>query len=175
MRVICLIWIMIFGVCQSVMNAALANPWALQTYFQTFAFTAVYSSNLGFDEFFFLAATLATLKISNLEAGPKNYLKTLLYRYLRLAPVYYFVFLFGWQIGPHLADGPCWFTYEKGFSNCKQYWWSVFTMTSNFFPDNVIANEGCFYWGWFPPCEVQIMILLPWLIWLTIRLKSAKA
>jgi hypothetical protein len=48
-------------------------------------------------------------------------------------------------------------------------------MTSNFFPDNVIANEGCFYWGWFPPCEVQIMILLPWVIWLIIRLKNAKA
>jgi hypothetical protein len=45
------------------MSGALANPWALQTYFQTFAFTAVYSANMGFDEFFFLAAMLATLKL----------------------------------------------------------------------------------------------------------------
>jgi len=160
---------MIFGTCQYLISGSLANPWALQIYFQTYAFTAVYSSNLGFDEFFFLAATLTTLKISKLEAGPKTYLGSWIYRYLRLAPVYYLVFLFGWQIGPRLADGPCWFTYEKGFSECSDYWWSVFTFTSNFIPSNTIANEGCYFWGWFPPCEIQIILLLPWIIWLIVR------
>jgi len=123
----------------------------------------VYSANLGFDEFFFFSAILITLKLADFmddslnrdgKLSFKNYLKMLVLRYARLAPIYYLVFLVGWQIGPYLGNGPCWFTYEKGFSNCSEYWWSVFTMTINFIPNYVIANEGCFYWGWFPPCEL---------------------
>jgi len=51
-----------------------------------------------------------------------------------LAPLYYAVFLFGLLIGPFLSSGPCWLTYEKGFHDCQNYWWSVFKMTINFFP-----------------------------------------
>ena len=76
----------------------------------------------------------------------------LITKYARLAPIYYLVFMFGWQVGPCLGSGPCWFTYEKGYANCNEYWWSVFAMTNNFIPNYVIANEGCFYWGWYPPC-----------------------
>lgn len=174
LRVIFLLWIMTLGTSEYLTSAAVTNPWTLDSQLLTIPFTVILSSNIGFDFFFFLAATLATLKISNLEAGPKTYLKLLIYRYLRLAPVYYMVFLFGWQIGPVLGAGPCWFTYEKGFSECKEYWWSVFTMTSNFIPKNTTANAGCFFWGWFPPCEIQIILLLPWLVWLTVRLESNK-
>lgn len=77
----------------------------------------------------------------------------LLARFARLAPAYYLVFLFGWLVGPFLGDGPCWFTYEKGFNDCANNWWSVFTFTINFFPSYMIANEGCFYWGWFVAIE----------------------
>lgn len=86
--------------------------------------------------------------------------------------MYYLIFLFGWQIGPHLGGGPCWFTYEKGFSNCSEYYWSVFTFTINFFPSYVIANEGCYYWGWYPACDLQIFLIAPWLIYATLKMKS---
>jgi len=68
-----------------------------------------------------------------------------------------------------MGGGPCWFTYEKGFSNCGEYWWSVFTFTINFFPEYVIANEGCYYWGWYPACDLQLFIFLPWFIYFTIK------
>jgi len=110
---------MALGTSEYVISGAVTNPWTLNSQFTTYQFTVIVSANLGFDFFFFLAATLATLKISYLEAGPKTYLKILVYRYLRLAPIYYMVFLFGWQIGPVLGTGPCWFTYENGFSECK--------------------------------------------------------
>ena len=100
------------------------------------------------------------------------YLKMLLMRYIRMAPVYYLIFLVGWQVGPYFGSGPCWFTYEKGFSNCSDYWWSVFTMTINFFPSYVIANEGCYYWGWYPPCELQLFIVMPWIAYMIIKCKS---
>ena len=137
----------------------------------------MYSSNLGFDEFFFFSAMLTTLKVKDVlnkerRFGPLNYLMMLLQRFIRLAPIYYIVFLIGWQIGPFLGDGPCWFTYEKGFANCDQYWWSVFTMTINLVPGYVIANEGCYYWGWYPACEMQIFLVLPLLVFLIFKTKS---
>lgn len=88
------------------MSSAVYNPWTLQKYFQTYGYTAVYSSNLGFDEFFFFSALLLTLKLAdmledvvpNTEAkmGVTTYLKMVGMRYLRLAPIYYLVFLVGW-------------------------------------------------------------------------------
>eukprot|EP00351_Strombidinopsis_sp_SopsisLIS2011_P003951 CAMPEP_0116870672 /NCGR_PEP_ID=MMETSP0463-20121206/673_1 /TAXON_ID=181622 /ORGANISM="Strombidinopsis sp, Strain SopsisLIS2011" /LENGTH=51 /DNA_ID=CAMNT_0004507629 /DNA_START=767 /DNA_END=922 /DNA_ORIENTATION=- len=48
------------------MTGGVFNPWTLEFYFATFAYTAVYSSNLGFDEFFFLSTFLATVKITRM-------------------------------------------------------------------------------------------------------------
>lgn len=181
LRVLCLLWVMTLGVCQFTMSSAVYNPWTLQKYFQTYGYTAVYSSNLGFDEFFFFSSMLMTLKITDLMEESCNhngkmsvvmYLKMLFFRYLRMAPIYYLVFLVGWQVGPYLGSGPCWFTYEKGFSNCDDYWWSVFTMTINFIPGYVIANEGCYYWGWYPPCELQLFIVMPWIAYMILKIKS---
>lgn len=39
-------------------------------------------------------------------------------------------------------------------------------MTINFFPGYVIANEGCFYWGWFTACEMQLFIIIPIFVYL---------
>lgn len=144
------------------------------------AYTAVYSGNLGFDEFFFFSAMLMTLKVSDhLEESSSGnrlsfftYMKMVALRFLRLAPIYYLVFLVGWQVGPYFGSGPCWFTYEKGFSNCDEYWWSVFTMTINFVPNYVIANEGCYYWGWYPAAELQLFIVTPWIAYLILRVRS---
>lgn len=125
MRVLCLLWVLMLGVCQFTMSSAVFNPWTLQHYFQTYGYTAVYSSNLGFDEFFFLSSLLLTVKMDSLiKRYPEmpltliRYAKLFGMRFLRLAPIYYLIFLIGWQVGPHFGSGPCWFTYEKGFSNC---------------------------------------------------------
>lgn len=65
----------------------------------------MYSSNLGFDEFFFFSSMLMTLKITDLMEESHNhngkmsvtmYLKMLFFRYVRMAPIYYLVFLVGW-------------------------------------------------------------------------------
>jgi hypothetical protein len=102
-----------------------------------------------------------------------DYLKAIGFRFGRIVPLYYTIFLVGWQLGPHFSEGPCWFTYEKGFVNCSEYWWSVFTMTINFFPEYVIANEGCYYWGWYPACDFQIFLFLPIFVYLVFKQKYA--
>ena len=88
------------------MGGAAYNPWTLQDYFKTVPYTLVYSSNLGFEEFFMCASFFSYIKIYKyfMQKDKKNltffiYGKILLCRFLRLAPVYYFVFLSGWLIG----------------------------------------------------------------------------
>jgi len=45
-------------------------------------------------------------------------------------------------------------------------------MTINFIPGYVIANEGCFYWGWYPACELQIFLVLPIIVHYIHKTKS---
>ena len=88
------------------MSSAVYNPWTLQQYFLTYGYTIVYSSNLGFDEFFFFSALIMSIKIIDLirensmnnsgTMGVFTYCKMLFLRYVRLAPIYYIVFLVGW-------------------------------------------------------------------------------
>jgi peptidoglycan/LPS O-acetylase OafA/YrhL len=48
-------------------------------------------------------------------------------------------------------------------------------MTINFFPGYVIANEGCFYWGWFTACEMQLFLIIPILVYIIeFKLKNRK-
>ena len=45
-------------------------------------------------------------------------------------------------------------------------------MTINFTPKIENSNIGCFYWGWFPACELQLFIFVPWLVYGILSLKS---
>lgn len=87
-------------------------------------YESVLSSNFAFDCFFCLVAFLATIKIVQIirkqEAqsrfkGETEVPKLFLYRFLRLAPLYYFVFLFAALVVPFLGSGPLWFVYERNF------------------------------------------------------------
>mmetsp|Transcript_14415 Transcript_14415/g.24578 ORF Transcript_14415/g.24578 Transcript_14415/m.24578 type:complete len:249 (-) Transcript_14415:842-1588(-) len=140
-KVLCLVWILTFGTAQFTMAGTAYNPWALENYFKTVAYTLVYSANLGFDEFFMISAFVSYLKIrayllsrqtDSVKAALSTYASIVGNRLARLAPVYYFVFLFGWLVGPYLGDGPWWYTYEKNFQGCEAHWWRVLTMSINF-------------------------------------------
>jgi len=117
------------------MLACVYNPWRLADFFQTIPFTAVVGSNLAFDEFFMLSAFLASLEILKLIRDSKMNFKMVsklyLLKFLRLAPIAYMIFLFGWGIGPYLGSGPTWFTYRRQFSECETYWWSNMLLISN--------------------------------------------
>ena len=163
----------------------MANPIRFADFTLMESFTIVVSSNLAIDAFFGLSAFLSTIKIAPLvhskevqeegtdrqikkekSFGVKSVAQLWLYRFLRLAPLYYFVFLFSFMVIPFLGDGPMWFTYEREFISCETNWWSVFTMTINFFPALQLPLEGCFFWGWVIAAELQIFLVLPLFVWL---------
>lgn len=125
-----------------------------------------------------LSSCLAYLKISAFletrqsKLRARDYFSLIADRFLRLAPAYYFVFFFGWLVGPYLGSGPWWYTYEKNFADCHEHWWMVLLMANNFTPGYVIANEGCFYWGWYVACDFQLFLVIPFLVSLFYKRKS---
>jgi peptidoglycan/LPS O-acetylase OafA/YrhL len=42
----------------------------------------------------------------------KDVLKIYARRFLRLAPLYYSIFFFGWFVGPRLENAPLWYSYK---------------------------------------------------------------
>jgi hypothetical protein len=34
-------------------------------------------------------------------------------------------------------------------------------LTINEFPGYVVANEGCYYWGWYVACDFQLYLIIP--------------
>lgn len=190
-RALACVWILCLSDCIRAGLSATVNPWINVDNLTKMPFTILSSSHLCFDEFFMLAAFLTTIKmipyIRNSEKpqdasegegdqrrsiteskpfGVKSIPQLFLYRVGRLAPLYYSVFMIGFAIMPFVGGGPIWWTFEKNFQQCEEYWWSVFTFTINFFPDNQLDIAGCYYWGWFVACEIQIFLLLPLYIWM---------
>lgn len=55
-------------------------------------------------------------------------------KYLRLAPLLYLVFFFGWSLGPWIASGPNWTHYQTLFLECDTYWWSQILFIGNIVP-----------------------------------------
>jgi peptidoglycan/LPS O-acetylase OafA/YrhL len=84
-------------------------------------FSFVIGSNTALDAFIFISGFLGTYKCLQIyEAnGGKLYftdaLKLYARKILRIAPLFYAVFFFGWMIGARLQNGPLWFSYQSLF------------------------------------------------------------
>ena len=47
------------------------------------------------------------------------------------------------------------------------------TMTINEWAGWRVANEGCYYWGWFVACDLQLFLVVPYFVYvLEFKLKS---
>ena len=105
------------------------NPWMIERFFQELIFTIVVSSNIVMEAFTTLSAFLGAYKLFSLYEAQgyisfKDCLKFWGRKYLRLAPMYYFVFFCGWAIFPHLGAGPIWYSANLMFDDCQDYWWA---------------------------------------------------
>ena len=80
------------------------------------------------------AYKLFSLYESQGSLGFKDCLKFWARKYLRLAPMYYFVFFCGWAIFPHLGAGPIWYEANLMYDDCDKYWWAQLLMIGNLYP-----------------------------------------
>lgn len=124
---------------QFLMCTQTINPWVIQKFFSEVIFTIVVSSNLVMEAFTALSAFLGAYKLFMLyEAQGKlkfsDMLKFWARKYLRLAPMYYFIFFCGWAVFPSLGAGPIWYTAHSMFDDCKDNWWAQLLMIGNLYP-----------------------------------------
>lgn len=75
-------------------------------------------------------------------------------KFLRLAPLLYAVFFFGWAAGARIENGPNWTNYQSLFLRCDSYWWAQLLFVGNIFPFFEETNGGCFYWAWTFYCDM---------------------
>lgn len=82
-----------------------------------------------------------------------DFFKYILRKFLRLAPVYWFIFFVSWVVFPNMGAGPIWFGSRGMFLDCSKYWWTQLLFVSNIFPYFNAPNEGCFFWGYYIECD----------------------
>eukprot|EP00934_Nitzschia_sp_Nitz4_P004881 Nitzschia sp. Nitz4//scaffold6_size259037//85919//88111//NITZ4_001063-RA/size259037-processed-gene-0.11-mRNA-1//1//CDS//3329556860//4871//frame0 len=97
----------------------------------------------------------------------------ILYRVLRILPLYVMCLGFWVLIAPHLGWGPFWYQWENFLEPCRQYWWTNILFINNFWPWNRPTTDTCFYHSWYLAVDVQLFVFLtPWLVILYAKSRS---
>ena len=159
--------IQITGTSLFLTSAATVNTWKMLDFFSQVFFTVVGCCNQGIDVFFAISGFLGIYKCLQLyEANggkltTKDCLKLYARKYLRLAPMTYFMFFLFWSSTPYMNDGPMWMNTKTMFWECDRYWWAQILFVGNLVPYFTEVTLGCFYWGWAMYCDLQIYLLVP--------------
>ena len=122
------------------LTSPIGNPWMPLHCFQYVWMAVVISSNVAADAFPFIGAFLGAYQCFKiLKKKNRNYFKfseiMLLYlrKYLRIAPLYYFVLFLGWNSCSRISDGPVW-PYMNGFwYNCESTCWAKMLLIGNLY------------------------------------------
>ena len=118
------------------------------------------------DTFFWLSAFIASYNIltqthKNPDSAP-SYFRLIFGRFIRLAPLYYFILLFFWRFMVLMGgDGPMFFGYEH-MNHCEKHWMWHMAFLNNIIPWKE-AND-CVSWTWFIACDLQFFMMLPFLV-----------
>lgn len=152
--------------------------WKLLDLFSQFIFSCVVGANSAMEVFISISGFLGAYKC--LTFDPKSsYLKSSLSligrKFIRIAPLFYLVFFFGWIAGPWLQsrDAPQWYLYQSLYQDCDRYWWSQLLFIGNWVPFFEDGNRGCFFWGFGIYCDLQLFLLVPPLVYLLKKNKIA--
>lgn len=151
---------LVLGTSFFLMSGATYNTWKLLDFFQLLFFAFVVSCNNALDVFYYLSMFLGVYKCLQIyeandnKFGIKDALKLYARKILRLAPLYYTVFFFGWYVGVRMNSGPIWYSYGNLFYDCGTYWWADLLFIGNFVPFFTPATSGCMYWCWAICCDV---------------------
>jgi len=127
------------------------------------------------DTFFFLSGLLATLSmyrsIKKLGNRPLLYIPmSYLSRFLRLAPMMMFVTAIQWTLADQLPYG--YHTLSRSFNHqfCGDNWYKILFFYANLTLTKT-DSEGLYCMGhlWYIQCDMQMFLLLPFLLWMFTR------
>ncbi|BFG00552.1 uncharacterized protein DMAD_00520 [Drosophila madeirensis] len=135
------------------------------------------------DSFFFISGLLVTLLYLKQERkhaaetclfvrrSCTESLMMLLYRYLRLTPVYLFVVIFNDFAVRQGLDSSVFQPAKIEHNTCRVYWWRNILYINNFFPQ----REMCMMWSWYMANEMQFYVMAALLLALARRYFKAVA
>lgn len=138
--------------------------------FKQYLFALISSGNFAPDLFIFTIYFIGFIKLNryydkNNGITPVDYGKLYLFRFLRIFPLYYFVFFAGWFILPLISNSANWYVTERLFMGCENQWPFVLLFLNNLIPFFTKALEGCFYWPYVIPNDMLLYSLFPlWII-----------
>jgi len=147
-----------------------ANPWIVMHFFKMFLFGITLSCNLAVESFPFIGAFFGAYQCFKiLKKKNRKYFKfseiMLLYfrKFLRIAPIYYLLLFLGWSSCSRISDGPMWPYTGAMWSTCPSTWWAQLLFVGNLYGYQD-PSYGCFYWSWGVQCELQLYLLVPFLV-----------
>ena len=146
------------------------NPWSMNTFSTIIMFPLIIGGVIASDIFFLVSAFLGFYRASQIYdamngLGVKDILKIYGKRLMRILPMFYLVFLFGFYAIPLIGTGPLWFMMDKAlWKNCDQYWWANMLLVGNFIPSEQNSKGGCMQWSWPIACEFQLSLLIPFYV-----------
>lgn len=96
------------------------NPLKILDFNKSIMLTLIISTNITMEGFIFFSAFLGTYKVIRIydSKGRLSFYdlrKLFISKVLRLLPLLYLVFFFGWIVGPWLNSGPFWLSYRDFF------------------------------------------------------------
>ena len=122
-----------------------------ESFFSTIATFTYYIPDI----FFFISGFLFANKLLCYEEEDKNkfILKSILKKFIRLYPLYFFTILIYWLISPTVTSGAVWYVYQQEAEQCNYAWWRAFLLIDNWF------EKGCYSPAWFVQVEFQLVFL----------------
>lgn len=91
----------------------------------------------------------------------KDILKMYMRKFLRLAPIYYGMWIFIWALTARFGHGSLWHNTNMNVESCKTDWiWTLLFM-GNIFPNQMVPYTGCYQQAWPLQIDMQIAIIVP--------------
>lgn len=138
----------------------------------TFLGQLLFSARWAVDTFLIVSGYLAALvlqrKLKNDSDGNSRWmlvLKVIIFRVIRIMPLYVCCLGFWMFLAPHMGSGPFWYQWEHFLEPCRQLWWTNLLFINNFWPIGAPTEANCFYHSWYLAVDVQLFCLFaPWLV-----------
>ena len=131
-------------------KAALLDVFTVLRMFHGPVVAAFIAANLGFEVFFFISAFLTSYRcfmIMEAKGGCLSVLDVLkIYarKWVRLAPVYYAMWLFLWGVTARLGSGFMWNVADGAYGECADLWWPTLLFIGNLYPGEMVPFVGCY-------------------------------
>ncbi|XP_026838898.1 uncharacterized protein LOC6555548 isoform X1 [Drosophila erecta] len=134
---------------------------------RSFWYQMIGNATFSVDSFFFISGLLVTLlylkqdrkhpteKCLFIKSCFSETLMMLLYRYLRLTPVYLFVVIFNDFAVRQGLDTSVFQPAKIEHNTCRMYWWRNILYINNYFPQ----TEMCMMWSWYMANEMQFYVM----------------